>query len=60
MREAESGAEFDKKPHRVRNILLLILREGVPPEPEFVREFNFQATSTLYYSTGRIILSTAY
>jgi hypothetical protein len=59
MREPEGGAEFCEKPHRVRDILLLILGEGIPPAPEFVREFNFPGHIRLYYSIDRIILSTA-
>jgi hypothetical protein len=59
MREAEGRPEFGEKLHRVRNVVLLILRKGAPPAPEFVGKFNLPRHVNLYYSIDRIILSTA-
>ena len=40
MRETEGGAKFDEMPNRVRNIVLLLLRESFPPVPEFIGELD--------------------
>jgi hypothetical protein len=41
VRETEGRAEFDEKPNGVRHIILLFLREGVPPVLEFIGELDF-------------------
>jgi hypothetical protein len=35
------GTEFDEMPNGVCHIILLFLREGAPPVPEFVGELDF-------------------